>query len=145
MSSVEFTWNNFVAAFERYWSYGTLVLTVPTMAYTLSQDTNILSYYGIVSYRINNSFEIGYSYGEFYNDDGWTPDVAHPNRIQAWHKESSFLFRWDINSNWIFKMEYCYIDGAGRLLPTLNSELASVSDDLDRYWHLYMAKLSYNF
>lgn len=149
MSSIEATWNNFMFTYERYWSHSNLSIDFSS---DLIEDTGMgvhnLGYYCMLAYRINDLFEVAYYYSEYFQSE----DDRHgrqfesggaalgvPNKAyMGWHKESSFSLRCDINSNWILKVEYHYIDGAAKLLPPLN-------DDFNRYWHLYMAKLSYNF
>lgn len=143
-SSVELTWNSFVFAYECLVTNSKLTLIAlgnPVPGYD-GKKLYTFGYFGSVSYRINERFEVGYYYNEYYDDR----NDRHGRKLTAegdmdhkrWHKASSFLLRCDLNSNWVLKLEYQYVDGSAKLLAPLNEEY-------DRYWHMFISKLSFNF
>ena len=106
---------------------------------SVSYDARRLGYYGSLSYRINDHFELGYYYSEMHNDRDGSNELIHD--YMAWHKESAFALRVDLNRHWIVKLETHYIDGGTKLPKVLNP----IEHDIDQYWWMYMAKVSYTF
>lgn len=116
-------------------------------------------WYGSFSYRFNETFEAEYTYSVFYPDtdnrDGHAvfkesgaskqmgyanlPKIFFGEDFEAWKKTSTFSFRFDINENWLVKLEAAYNDGFG------DYTFADNSEGLKRYWWLYAAKVTYNF
>lgn len=147
-SSFEFTWNNFVFTYERFWFHSALgIITesgIPLFPYSTRHG---LGAYGLFSYRVNDILSVSYSYNEYYDDEGdrngdgdFYKLYNRGQKHKAWHKESIFSIRLDVNSNWICKLEYHYVDGAAKLLPALDDDSI-----YKHYWHMFIAKVSYNF
>lgn len=143
-SSFEFTWNDLVFTYERWWNHSQLELFV-SGAPTGRSARNLLGQFWRISYRVSDLVTLGYYYTEYFDNEGdrkgqrRDPAVYGTNAATAWHKESVFSVRLDINANWIFKIDYHYVDGNAKLLAPLNPE------GMKHHWHMYAAKVSYNF
>jgi len=144
--SFEFTWESLVFAYEYFLADSTTFVTLGTQQIT-EKESNLLGAYGMFTYRINDFFEFGYSYGEYYHDkndrDGSERQNIDLPQKRGWHKENAFSLRCDLNSNWILKIEARYIDGAAKAMKSVN--LDKQLDDWEQYWWIYAAKVSYNF
>ena len=100
-------------------------------------------YYGLVSYRINSLIEIGTYYSVYYPDlddkDGDRFAAQQRDKFEAWRKDTTLSVRFDLNENWLLKLEWHYIDGLAPILDKMNP------DGFDRYWNLFVAKISFVF
>ena len=116
-----------------------------------------MGYYGSVTYRFTDWFEMGGYYAEYYRDkddkdgkqavaDGLIPAGQEHNR---WLKDSCLAFRFDITPNWILKLESHYMDGSALMFHsdgnTAIDSNGNVVLDYKPYWMLYAAKVSYSF
>lgn len=130
--SLEYIYMNTIVAFETK----SIVITIEDVDRWL--DGWALS----MSQRINNWLEIGGYYANFNSnrDDkkGKLYDLQGLPRYKRWLKDSCLAVRFDINANWIFKLEGHYMDGIQ------NVDLET-SEDISQYWYLFAAKLSYHF
>ena len=133
---------------------------------SINKDFHSVGYYGSVSHRFSDWFEMGVYYSEYYanKDDkdgkdavaaaavsspllpvllGYTPSVQDHTK---WLKDTCLAFRFDLTPNWILKMETHYMDGAALLFSADgNMNAAGTATDYDENWMLYAAKLSYSF
>ncbi|MBU0990976.1 MAG: hypothetical protein KJ737_00665 [Proteobacteria bacterium] len=109
--------------------------------YIEQDDTRGEGYYALVSHRFSDIFEAGYYYSVIYpNMDDKDGDNQKENeKFRAWRKDQALSFRFDMNSNWTFKLEGHYIDGCAAMYNRLNP------DGFHRYWYLFVSKLSYSF
>ncbi len=103
-------------------------------------------YYGSVSYRFADWFELGTYYSVMYPeiDDKDGERYAMTEEYRAWLKDLCLTARFDINSNWVAKVEGHMMDGAAMM----NSVINPVDENGERYekdWFLYAVKVSYNF
>ena len=104
----------------------------------LPRDTTTsVGYYASVSYRCNDWLELGTYYSSYENDDDLKTNDDE-ERAKNELKEIVIAARFDINSNWVAKLECHKMDG-----------LFGVEQDgnkaLDEDWFLYTAKLTYFF
>ena len=104
------------------------------------EDTRGEGYYALVSHRFSGLFEAGYYYSVLYTDmtdrDG---EERNDAPFRAWKKDQALSFRFDLDENWIFKLEGHYIDGCAAMHNRMNP------DGFHRYWYLFISKLSYSF
>ncbi len=130
--SVEYTWEDLVIAVE----YMQQIRTG-----TSRGDNVAPSYYGSASYRFTGWFELGVAYGELYSDeDDKDGEIKYPGEeFRAWLKDAQLSLRFDINSNWLFKIEGHLMDGAASL------NQFDHPDGYEQKWNLFAAKLSCMF
>ena len=112
--------------------------TVPWVGYTAAQgstDYRTEGWYLGATYRFTDWFELGAYYSEYYpnrNDkDGSTPDALGryvDPKSRAWNKDLCLTTRFDINENWVVKLEAHTIDGVALLpLPSaMRTTLAAI-------------------
>ena len=131
--------------------------------YLKAPDLINQGWYASLSYRFSEIVEVEYTYSEFYpdktnkNGKGTYPDMPIArllglsnvkkqlvNDFEAWKKTSSFSFRFDINDNWLVKLEASHNDGFGDYTSADNGNTIATRE-LKRYWWLYGAKVTYNF
>ncbi len=99
----------------------------------LSSFLKRLGYYYKATYRFSDWFEVGTYYSKFYPnaDDRNGSEVVPgslellPNNYQAWLEDIAPSLRFDINDNWVCKLEGHRMDGAAFCLAIDN-------DDFDR-------------
>lgn len=135
---VEYTWDNLFLAGE----------------YRISDTDNTVSgtktnkkaenYYIMASYRFNDWFELGSYYAISYSnkDDRHGDDVVETATLKdhsAWQKDLALSLRFDINSNWIFKIEGHKVNGTSNVLAVDNS------DRSEKDWYYGAAKLTFSF
>ncbi|MBU0992817.1 MAG: hypothetical protein KJ737_10030 [Proteobacteria bacterium] len=124
----------------------------PTAApYRLPYATNNVmeGYYGSISYRMTDWFEIGVYHSIFYSnkkDRSGKDNVKYYNwkDYYSWSKDTCLTFRFDLNQNWIFKLEGHYNDGFYNGYITDNIDKDG-NEDVEQYWYLFAAKLMYAF
>jgi len=138
--SIEYTLHSFVFASEYRRQNGDSQLTIPPLPpFPDFKNPKSEGYYAMVSYRFNSFVELGCYYSVNYpNKDDKNGDDFKV-RIEAWRKDTALSVRFDINENWLFKLEGHYLDGVAPMLDKMNP------DGFDRYWKLYVAKLSFVF
>lgn len=101
-------------------------------------------YYGGVSYRFTNWFELGAYYSVYYPDiydkDGKKLEVEDQEpKHNAWQKDLALTARFDINNHWTFKLEGHFVDGTADLLLVDNPE------GLEEKSFLFAFKTTVNF
>lgn len=137
--SVEYTFGDFVLAAE----YARTVTAWTDFLGNKEKDI-AEGYYAQVSYRFNEWLEMATYYSVNYPDkedkDG-DRFADNPNRPDhnAWLRDWALALRFDINDNWIAKVEGHVIDGSALLLAQENP------DGYERNWLLFAAKLTFNF
>jgi len=143
----------------------------PGLRGDVDKDFDSEGYYGMVTYRFCDWFELGTYYSEYYanrNDkDGksaaqtWTNGKFGPGteggyppgqEHRAYLKDIALSLRFDITENWIFKVEGHKMRGGAIMLNSDDNtaEYPSTLMPLDgpsyvKNWELYTAKVSYNF
>ncbi|GAB6094662.1 hypothetical protein JCM14469_09140 [Desulfatiferula olefinivorans] len=163
---LEYTFGNTVFAAE--YSDTGYKLNMPLFKNTraIDKDFHSVGYYGSVSHRFTDWFELGVYYSEYYanKDDkdgkdavaesvafnslftglvGVTPPVQDHAK---WLKDTCVAFRFDLTPNWILKAETHFMDGAALLFSADgNMNAAGTATDYEDKWMLYAMKLSYSF
>jgi len=99
-------------------------------------------WYVSASYRFTDWFETALSYSEYYPDkddkDGDTKK-DHEHAFMSWLKTTTLSTRFDINDYWVLKLEASYNDGFGGI------NLADNPEELEPYWSLFAAKMTFSF
>ena len=137
--SVAYVFGNFSTAAEYYTNTNKMaVFNGDRSVQILPRDTTTsVGYYASVSYRCNDWLELGTYYSSYENDDDLKTNDDE-ERAKNELKEIVIAARFDINSNWVAKLECHKMDG-----------LFGVEQDgnkaLDEDWFLYTAKLTYFF
>jgi len=118
-----------------------------------------LGWYVNAFYRLEDMFEIGYTYSQFFPDinnrngtDTYPSDVYYDRMgisgrkrildrdFEAWLITQTLSIRFNLNRSWLVKFEISYNDGFGAYTSAEND-----SQDLSRYWFLYAAKVTFTF
>ncbi len=115
-----------------------------------------LGWYSILTYRFADWVELGVAYGEYYaNEDDKNgkksvlaqQPLGRPadNQYKQYQKDLTLAVRFDLSSNWVFKIEGHSIDGGALLLVDENKVDANGFADYEPKWLLGAVKLSYTF
>lgn len=96
-----------------------------------AEEINSDRYYFSLSYRFSDWFQLGAYYSKYINDNDTTGPA---NEL----KEAVVCARFDINNNWLVKVEYHKMDGLFGVEPEKDGSL-------DKDWNLYALKMSYSF
>jgi hypothetical protein len=143
--SFEYTWKDLVLAAE-YLRLGQDVIGRTAGSEVWRRRLNVESFYGSASYRFSDWFELGVYYSVFYRDrddrDG-TKTPYNPT-FYAYQKDACLSLRFDLNDDWIFKLEGHLVDGVG--LTNLQDNLNDNGvPQYDRKWFLLAAKMTFSF
>ncbi|MCP4111005.1 MAG: hypothetical protein GY749_36690 [Desulfobacteraceae bacterium] len=101
-------------------------------------------YYAGIEYRFADWLEMGLYHSEYY----WNKDDKDGERKSsvygfpkhaAWTKDTCLSARFDINMNWVFKIEGHMMDGTAILHRTDNTE------GMEKDWFLFAAKVTFSF
>ncbi len=131
--SVEYIWNKLTVAAEyKENRYETKTYFDNTLA-SESVDVGV-GYYGMVGYQVFNWMTLSTYYSELYPDNS-DRDSSH----RQWLKDAAFSTRFDLNSNWLLKLELHSMNGTGSLSRLQNP------DGFEESWMLYAAKATYRF
>jgi hypothetical protein len=102
-----------------------------------------VSYYGSISYRFTEWLEAGGYYSVYYlmkrDKEGDLVQAYGFPDYAAWQKEGVATLRFDLNPNWILKLEGHRINGVGQEFAS------SQADDLKENWWLFAAKTTVSF
>ncbi len=110
-------------------------------------------YYGAMSYRFTDWFEAGFYYSVYYadrddkkgkNNESGSRKLNGYKDHEAWLKDACLSFRFDINENWIFKIEGHKMDGAAILMKEINFNSYGRLDT-QKDWYLGAVKMTFNF
>jgi hypothetical protein len=93
--------------------------------------------YGMVNYRVNKWFQPGMYYSVLF------PNVDNREGRQNRQHDIAATVRFDINANWLVKVEGHYMMGTAGLTPSLNDNVPLSA--LDRYWAVFLAKTTAYF
>jgi hypothetical protein len=96
-------------------------------------------YYGSGSYRFTDWFELGVYYSEAYTN------VEDRDTDGNFLKDWALSTRFDINDNWIAKLEGHLMDGTAFTNIDQDNPDASSHADLEQDWFLFAAKITYSF
>ncbi|MBF0452354.1 MAG: hypothetical protein HQK75_16750 [Candidatus Magnetomorum sp.] len=119
---------------------------IPDASTLVDDDFFTEGYYGNIVYRFNDTFEAGLYYSCLYDNardrKGERFEKLGENKYQAWLKDLSLSFRFDINENWTIKVENHWMDGTAFLMHANNPEKRH---GLGRYWQMFAAKMTFHF
>jgi hypothetical protein len=144
--SAEYTWNDLILAAE-YWQSTINIdfdanldegVVVPISELKLHEE----GYYLGAAQRFADWFELGAYYSIYFPDaDNHSGDeqVAPNPDFKAWSKDFALTARFDIDDNWVFKLEGHRIDGVAGVFNADNPQ------GYDRDWTLFVAKLAVSF
>jgi len=141
--SIEYVWKNFKLAAEYKQLNYDLALSYDDVT-VVSMEMHNEMYYGAVSYRFCDWFEMGTYYSVFYYDrndkDGnlFAAAFGQPNFV-GWQKDWTVSARFDLSEYITIKLETHFIDGAANMFQFENPQ------GLERDSVLYAAKCSFNF
>lgn len=146
--SLEYTWENLVLAAE-FAEDDYLVMAEfddmpePDSEMTLPPKARpkktSQGWYVSGSYRFTDWSELGLSYSEYYPDADHKHGDQKKHDFRAWLKTTTLSARFDINDYWVLKLETSYNDGFGGIT------LADNPDELEQYWYLFAAKMTFSF
>lgn len=114
------------------------------------RDTKLTgeSYYLQAAYRFAQGWEAMARYDVLYSDrsdrDGKDFEAQTRGTVPAhtrFAKDLTVGLRWDITPHWMARVEYHLVDGTA-WLPRLDNRNAA---DLERYWNLFSALVSFHF
>lgn len=129
----EYIWKNLVLSAETYrakMDSDVYLQNSDTLLQSVDVDTR-KSYYIKLSYRITDWFETGYYFSRFQLNPNSTDDKEKL-------KEHCLSFRFDINPNWLFKLEAHLMKGEFGVYPDNDGHIYNE-------WMLYAAKISFMF
>jgi hypothetical protein len=166
--SIEFTWRNLVFSAEYMRTTYQLEISNtlfadPATAAAITADGLPVSsggtvkipefdaegYYAGITYRFTPLFEMGTYYSVYYpnrkDKDGKerVQKGLDTERYRGWLKDICLTTRFDVNENWIFKIEGHKMNGAAVLLGEDNPAPAT-GDRYEKDWYLYAAKVTFN-
>lgn len=161
VGSMEYTWGNLILAAEYSEIYTDAKFRFSPVTASLPDDDmeiTMQGYYGSIAYRLFDWLELGAYYSEYYPDkddkDGENIVAApfnYKKKFQAWSKDACLSARFDINMNWIIKLEGHVMNGAADLFESDNyNEDTPVVNyqpvlDIEENWMLFALKVSYSF
>lgn len=166
--SLEYAIGDFVLATEynriNYELFG--ASPAPAVNPDFDKDFDSEGYYGSLTYRVCDWFELGTYYSEYYanrNDKdgkkaaaqwnafgglkgGYPPGQAH----RAYLKDLALSLRFDITENWIVKLEGHKMDGGAIMLNSDGNTadygaFALAGPSYEKDWYLYTAKVAFSF
>ncbi|MBA4369860.1 MAG: hypothetical protein C0403_19705, partial [Desulfobacterium sp.] len=110
--------------------------------------TEVLGWAVSASHRFTYWFELGAYYGDWVTNDrdrdgseleGQLDEDGRPRfKEERWMRDACLTTRFDLNENWIFKLEGHYMSG-------LDDVDFGNDPDPDPDWFLFASKVSYNF
>lgn len=136
--SIEFTWENLVIAAEM--NRMKIDAFLDGSPY---EKMKLMGRYMSATYRITEWFEAMITYSEFFDDeddmDGKERIKAGEERWQAWQKDWTLSLGFDINENWLFKLEEHIVNGTSQALGIYQH------DELEENWSMFAAKVTFSF
>ncbi len=115
-----------------------LIMGTPTDIAT----TEVLGWAVSASHRFTYWFELGAYYGDWVTNDrdrdGSEMEEVGREKEERWMRDACLTTRFDLNENWIFKLEGHYMNG-------LDDVDYGNDPDPDPDWFLFASKVSYNF
>lgn len=156
-TSVEYAVGDLVLAAE----YNRINYDFEAAGTPIEADFDSEGYYGSITYRITDWFEVGSYYSEYYADtddrDGEksvaTWEASHGlgggyptgQEHRAYSKDLALSLRFDITENWILKMEGHKMEGAALMFEADGNVDDAGNMDYEKDWYLYTAKVSFSF
>jgi hypothetical protein len=112
--------------------------SLPDLIPTFEEDSE--RFYGLATYRLSPRFEVGgyYSVHHLDADDRRGHDPKYAENFNAYQRDAAATLRFDVNDNWLWKLEGHFIDGTADL-PILRNP------NPDRYWGLFLLRTTVTF
>jgi hypothetical protein len=103
-------------------------------------------FYASINYQFTDWLDVGTYYTEYYPDYGDKDGKAYEELYgfpasNSWYKDWTLSFKFNINSNWIAKIEGHKINGTAIMYRSDQVDPYNVAED----WYLFAGKLTYNF
>jgi hypothetical protein len=141
--SAEYTWNNLVLAAEYQLMNQDITIKVTDLE-PMEQRINSQSYYGSATYRFTDWFELGVYYSVYYKDKNDKKGTGFDPPYSAFQKDACACLRFDLNTQWTFKLEGHLLEGTALCLPQENVNAAGAVE-YDKKWTLFALKMTFNF
>jgi len=93
--------------------------------------------YGMASYRVNDWLQPGVYYSLYY------PDVKRRSGREAMQHDVAATLRFDVNHNWLVKLEGHFMSGTAALGADLND--GRPRSQLERNWGVFLVKTTAHF
>ena len=142
VGSMEFSRNDLVFATEYGRRFGTFRSSQPEVIPHLSLNSEL--FYAQVTYLLQESVQ-GSIYYAWTGDpnDRTGDDVSNQGNVRhsSFQHDYAVSLRFDINDYWLFKLEAHAMDGTFQISGIQNQR----HPNLDRYWHLFVAKTTLTF
>jgi hypothetical protein len=112
--------------------------TLPDLIPAFDEDAE--RFYAMATYRLSQRFESGgyYSVTHADADDRLGRDPRFVENFHAYQRDLAATLRFDVNANWLWKLEAHFVDGTAELSPASNP-------DPDRFWGLFLIKTTVAF
>lgn len=144
-TSIEYNINNLTLAAEYAYNRYIFDLTLPAPIGKKTTPLETEGYYVSAAYRFNDIYELGMYYSLYYadkdNEDPSTGDRRFLQTSDAYLKDICLSNRFDITSNWVFKLEGHLMDGSALMMKENNPTPPGREDD----WYLLAAKMTFSF
>jgi hypothetical protein len=140
--SAEYTWDDLQLVGEYTFMSATQVSNLQPDPTT----TEIVGYYGGISYDVSELISVGSYYSVNYPDNN-DKDGKKVNAIRGepvsngWAKDLSLSVKFNLNQHWTLKAEGHLMDGTANLYPFDQENPNNVKKD----WNLLLGKITYNF
>jgi hypothetical protein len=134
VGSLEYAWQDWLLAAE-YSRWHVELESSDPMTFPESSSVSERGY-AQVTYRLNPSLQAGVYYSLLF------PDVDDRSGREAQQHDVAATVRYDINLNWLIKLEAHYMHGTAGLSTSLNDEPL---DQLAPDWALFLAKTTAYF
>ncbi len=148
--SAEYLWNEFTFLAE--FGSDRIIISLyasPPINYSMYDNWtyNMEGFYGSISYQVLDWLALGTYYSIFYVNSNYKDGSQFEDlpRAAGWQKDSCLSVRFDINDNWLLKLEGHYIDGLSVLYFLDQEKNPDGSYDVDEKWYLFALKVTFNF
>jgi hypothetical protein len=138
VGSAEYIRGNWLFAAEYSRAFKHQQSDLPVVLPTFDEDSE--RFYAMATRRMSSSLELGgyYSVHHLDADDRGGHDMKYAERFYAWQRDLAATVRYDVNDNWLWKLEGHFIDGTADLPAAANPKP-------DRYWGLVLLRTTVTF
>jgi len=135
VGSVEYALHDLLLSAE----YSRWIVRVDSNNHTILPSMRQISEraYAMGSYRVNDWFQPGVYYSLYF------PDMNRRSGREAVQHDIAATLRFDINHNWLVKLEGHFMSGTAALTADLND--GRQPSTLDRNWGVFLAKSTVHF
>ncbi len=142
VGSMEFSRNDLIFATEYGRYFGTFRSSQPQVVPHLSLNSEL--FYAQLTYLLQESVQASIYYAWTGDPNDRTgDDVSNVGNVRhsSFQHNYTLSLRFDINDYWLFKLEAHAMDGTFQISGIDNQK----HPNLDRYWHLFVAKTTLTF